>query len=166
MAMTMKVDGMEELSAMLRQLGDKAQAVASQSLYEGAKVMADAFKGAAGSIKAKRVKYPAPEGKKRLPSRDEKQAVMNAVGVARFKTTGDGVDTLVGVGGHNGYAMIDGKMKPVRLIARAINSGTSFMDKQPVFRRAKNQFSSSASRAIADKAEQLYDEIINGKGKN
>jgi hypothetical protein len=163
MAMTMKVEGMEEISRILTELGNKAPEVAAQSLYEGAGVMGDAFRQAANSIRAKRLKYPAPEGKKRLPSVEEKAAVVRAVGIAKFQKDGNEVDTIVGVGGSAGYADIAGHRKAVRLIARSINSGTSFMDKQPVFRQAKTKSQKTAAQAIVDKAEQMFNDITGTK---
>lgn len=160
--MTMKTEGLEEVSRILADLGDRAPEVAAKSLYSGAGIMADAFAAAAKNIKAKRMKYPAPEGKKRLPSPEEKAAVMQAVGIAKFEKNGSEVDTIVGVGGGSGYADVNGHRKAVRLIARSINSGTSFMDKQPVFRQAKTKNQKAAAQAIADKAEQMFNEIIGG----
>ena len=159
MAMTMKVDGMDELSRILQQLGDKAEAVAKRSLYEGAGIMADGFAKAAESIRTEPFR-----GKKdhRLPSPEEKNAMIGRVGIAKFNTTGMETDTLVGLSA-GGYVKIGSRNVAVRLIARSINSGTSFMEKQPVFRKAKTQFSKSASQAIVNKAEQMFDEIINGK---
>ena len=161
MAMTMKLEGADELGIILEALGNKAESVAKQSLYEGARIMADGYAKAAESIRTEPFR-----GKKdmRLPSPLEKTAVVGRTGIARFNATGSEVDTVIGIEA-DGYVMIWNRKKAVRLIARSINSGTSFMKKQPVFRKAKTTFTQSASQAIVDKAEQLYDEIINGSGK-
>lgn len=157
MAMTIKTDGLEQLHTMLAQLGDKAYDVAAESLYEGAGVVANAFKGAIGSIRTAPFK-----GKKdlRLPSPEEKAALRGKSGIANFNRTGDGVDTLIGISGSAGYADIGGKKKAVRLIARSINSGTSFMNPQPVFRRAVSKSRAQAQEAIVNKAEEKFNEII------
>ena len=161
MAMTIKTEGLEDLDRMLAELKDKAMDVAKVSLYDGAGIVADAFKRAAESIRTEPFKG---KREKRLPSPEEKAALIGRTGVARFKEDGGGVDTLIGVTGAAGYANIGGKPKAVRLIARAINSGTSFMERQPVFRKAKNVAQSTAKAAIVAKAEKMYDEIINGSG--
>ena len=167
MAMTIKTDGLDDLSKMLADLGVKAEEVAARALYDGAGVMADAFTVAAKRIRAEKQQKKNPKGEHtpaRWPTPDEKDAVVKAVGIAKFRKNGGEVDTLVGVGGSAGYAMIDGKKKPVRRIARSINSGTSFMHKQPVFRKAKNVAEKSATAAIVEKANEMYEEIINGSG--
>ena len=54
---------------------------------------------------------------------------------------------------------IHGKAVAVRKIVNAINSGTSFMTKQPVFRKAVSQARGDASAAIVAEADRLINEI-------
>ena len=165
MAMTIKTEGLTEVSAMLAKLGSKAEDVASGALFDGAGITADAFTQAANSIRTEPFHYiadPDLVGHKRLPSPEEKAALVGKSGIAKFNKNGSEVDTLIGITGSAGYVMIGKKPKAVRLIARSINSGTSFMDKQPVFRRAKSSSQSAAKAAIVDKAEKMFNEIING----
>ena len=162
MAMTIRTDGIEELGAMLAKLNDKAQDVASGALFDGAGIVADAFRTAVNSIRTAPFKY-APPGKTRLPSPAEKEALLGKSGIATFDKTGEEVNTLIGISGAAGYADVAGHTKAVRLIARSINSGTSFMQKQPVFRKAKSTSSGPAKAAIVSKAEEMFNEIIGGK---
>lgn len=161
MAMRIKTDGLTEVGEMLARLEGKAQEVASGALYDGAGIVADAFSAAVRSIRTEPFRY-APPGKTRLPSPEEKEALMGTTGIAKFRKSGGEVDTVIGISADAGYADVAGKPKAVRLIARSINSGTSFMKKQPVFRRAKSQSQNAAKAAIVAKAEQMFDEIING----
>ena len=160
MALTISTEGLDELSAMLAKLGDKAQGVASGALFDGAGVVADAMKAAVDSIGTAPFQY-APPGQHRLPSPEEKAALVGKTGIAHFRKNGSDVDTLVGVTGNAGYAMVGGKKKAVRMIARSINSGTSFMVKQPVFRRAASASTGAAKAAIVSKAEKMFEDIIN-----
>ena len=164
MPMTIQTDGLEELGRMMAQLGSKAQDVASGALYDGAGVVADAMRAAANSIQAepqRRKNRPPAKTPARLPTPAEKAAVVNKTGIAHFRKEADGVNTLIGVTGSAGYADVNGRRKPVRLIARAINSGTSFMKKQPVFRKAASMSKTQAQAAIVAKAEEMFNEIIN-----
>ena len=156
MAMTMKVDGIEELSRKLTDLGDRAEEVAAKALYAGAGVMANAYRNAAASVRAQPFRYAV--FKKRDPSFEEKAAIQGQTGIAKFDKSGSEVQTSVGLKG-SGYVTIAGKQKAVRQIANAINSGTSFMNKQPVFRKASTQTAKAASAAIVAKADQLIAEI-------
>ena len=158
MAMTMQVEGIEELSRKLTALGDRAEEVAARALYDGAGVMANAYTQAVNSIQAQPFRY-AFNGRQRYPSFEEKAALQGKTGIAKFDKNGAEVNTAVGISGA-GYANIAGKQKAVRLIANAINSGTSFTVKQPIFRRAASKAKGAASAAIVAKADQLISEII------
>lgn len=163
--MTIRTDGMEDLNAILARLEERATDVASGALFEGAGVVADAMKAAVGSIVTEQFNYvasPDSTGTKRYASPDEKAALVDKTGIAKFNKTGDGVDTLIGISGKAGYATVGGKPKAVRLIARSINSGTSFMHKQPVFRKAVTGSQAAAKAALLAKAEEMFNEIIGG----
>lgn len=157
MAMTMKSEGLDELGSRIAQLGIRAQEIASAALYDGAGVMAGALKKGVNSIETESFKY-APSGKTRKPSPQEKAALQRKVGIAKFHKNGSEVDTLVGMG-RSGYCQISGKKKPVIVVARSINSGTSFMEKQPVIRKAITQNKAAAEAAIVAKADAMINEI-------
>jgi len=161
MAMRIKTDGLDNVARMLAKLENEAMEVASAGLYDGAGIMASALNNGISSIKTEPFQYAA-DGKTRLPSPQEKAALERKVGISKFRKDGGSVDTIIGIG-MDGYTQISGKQKAVAVIARSINSGTSFMKKQPVFRRAKNQSQGAAKDAIVAKVEQMFDEIINSK---
>ena len=145
MAMTVKVDGMETISMMLQNLGDKAEGIASRGLFEGAGIMADEIRKEAAGI---RTGPGASRESARYATKEEKQIVMNAAaGIAKFKKNGTEVDTSIGFR-NAGYAEINGKSVPIPKIVNAINSGTSFMHKQPFVRKAANRAKERASEAI------------------
>jgi len=156
MAFDMKMEGLEELSAILGRLDSEAELVASGALYEGAGVIADAMSNAVDSIKTAPFKY---KRESRMPSPEEKEALRGKIGIAKFRKNGSEVDTIVGFTRGNGYVMLGKRKTAVRLIARSINSGTSFMGKQPVFRRAASKNKSAAEAAIVAKAEKMLQEI-------
>ena len=54
-------------------------------------------------------------------------------------------------------------MKPIGVIANAINSGTSFMHKDPFMRRAYRKGEQKAIEAIIRKGEEMIDKIIESK---
>lgn len=144
MAYTIRMEGMEELSGQLEKLGDKAQDVAALALYEGAGVVADAVSQAVQGIATAPFRY-ARGGRKRLPSPEEKAILTKArTGVAKFRKTGVSVQTSIGMQ-NAGYAQLGSKMKPIPLIANAIESGTSFMTKQPLIRKAARKAESRAA---------------------
>ena len=156
MAMTAKVDGMDEISEMLTALEEEAPKAAAAGLYDGAGVMAKEIEKGVNGIKTAPFKY-ASRGVMRAPSPEEQEALRGAIGVAKFDKNGTEVNTSVGFG-NAGYADVAGKQRPVALIANAINSGTSFMQKQPFFRRSASAGAKAAETAIIKAIEQRLDE--------
>lgn len=142
-----KTDGMEEISEMLSRMEDAAPKAAARALYEGAGIMADEITKGAQSIKTAPFRY-AGGGTTRLPSPEEKEIVLQAgAGIAKFSDNGTEIDTSVGYR-NSGYADLNGKKVPIPMIVNAINSGTSFMTKQPFVRKAANSGGKKAMEAM------------------
>ena len=149
---------MDDLTAMLAKAEESAPGIAAKALYNGAGVVADEISKGARGIQARRFRYA--NGWQRQPSLEEKEAVVSAgVGISKFKNTGNAVNTSVGYS-QSGYADVNGKRKPVALIANSINSGTSFMKKQPFVRKAASQSKTKASEAIEQEITKLTEQIL------
>ena len=159
MAVTMKVEGLDEISEMLSQLENDAQKIASMALYEGAGVMSGEIFRSAKAVRAEPFHY-AVFGT-RLPSEEEKEALLanGGIGIAKFDKNGSEVNTSVGYG-NSGYTEIKGRQKAVAQIANSINSGTSFMQKQPFIRKAASDGTKKATEAIRRAIEARVNEII------
>jgi len=158
MAFTIKVEGLTELISKMDKAPKNAEKVAAKALYEGAGVMADAVSQAVQGIATEPFKY-ASRGKTRKPSPEEKALVASAKhGVAKFRKNGMSVNTSVGFQ-NAGYGQIGNKTKPIPLIANAINSGTSFMQKQPFIRKAFSQKKGAAEAAIEAGILKYEDEL-------
>ena len=187
MAFNVHWEGCDELLRKMDKLPEKAAEIAGKALYEGAGVMADAVSRAVQGIATEPFQYAAG-GKKRKPSPEEKQIVMQAQhGVSKFKNTGTKIQTSVGFQ-KSGYGKVTwnharaknsrtlykqkngrmvhasqekggASMKPVPLIVNAINSGTSFMEKQPFLRKAFSQNQSAALAAIEAGIVSREDEL-------
>ena len=158
MGFSIHIEGLDELTRKMDKLGEKAQKVASEALYEGAGVMADQVSQAVHGIATEPFKYAAG-GRKRKPSPEEKAILEGAKkGVARFRKTGTEVQTSVGMQ-NSGYGDLNGKTVPIPKIANAINSGTSFMDRQPFFRKAVSTGNGAATARIEAEIKKRIDEL-------
>lgn len=67
-----------------------------------------------------------------------------------------GLSSTIGHGAQN--------QKPISVIANAINSGTSFMKKQPFVRKGVSKGKKAAVAAIVATAEKLFNQIISQSG--
>ena len=158
MAYQLKVGGMEEISETLTKLGEKAPGVAARALYEGAGIMAREINQKADQIRTSPFRYAA-NGQTRLPSPEEKEIVKQAAaGIAKFDKNGTEVNTSVGFR-NAGYAELAGKTVPVPKIVNAINSGTSFMPKQPFVRQAAKTGAAKAMKAMRESIDKDFEEI-------
>ena len=158
MPFSIQVEGMNELIRSMEKLPEKAAKVAAEALYEGAGIVADKVSGAVQGIATEPFKY-ATGGRTRKPSPEEKALVAGAKhGVAKFRKNGISVQTSVGYQ-NAGYGTINGKTKPIPQIANAINSGTSFMTKQPFMRKAFSQSKGPAQAAIEAGIHAREDEL-------
>ena len=193
MAYRSVTEGMEELSRALDSLGNAAQGVASVGLFEAAGVYADEVSRAVDGIAVSPYKYASRKrGETRDPSPEERAMLQGAgaAGIAKFKKTGVSVNTRVGFN-NAGYAPApwatkrhkgrttykwNGKevnhasksregadVKPIPMIANAINSGTGFMRKQPFFRKAVSRAKGNAEAAFDAAATAALDKLAQGK---
>lgn len=157
MAYTLKVDGLTEVSEMLTQMAEKAPAAASKAVYEGAGIVADEVRSQVDKIHAEPFHYAVFVT--REPSLEEKAIVQAAgAGIAKFRKNGSEVETSVGFA-KAGYAELKGKMVPIAKIANAINSGTSFMKKQPFMRKAASSGGRKAMDAMKQSIEASFEEL-------
>jgi len=159
MPYTLKVEGMDKIAQMLERTGDAAESIAARALYKGAGIVADEISKGAREVATKPFRFAI--GWERQPSPEEKEAIVSAgaAGIAKFRKTGTEVNTSVGYS-RSGYCTIAGKRKPIPKIVNSINSGTSFMKKQPFIREAVSLSRDRATEAIADEVTRLVDEII------
>lgn len=187
MSFSMEITGLDELAAAFTKLPEKARKISAEALYEGAGIVADALSKEIEGIQTAPFKYA--KGTRRLPSPEEKAIVAGASrGVAKFNKSSTHITTSVGFQ-KAGYAAITWNhaktgasrtkykltkrgnvrkagtvkrgqsVKPVAVIANAINSGTSFMKPQPFFRKAFDQSQGAAAGAIEGGIMARLDEL-------
>ena len=190
MAYKVMTEGMEELIQAMDQLGEAGRGAAAMGLYEAAGVYADEVSRAVHGIATEPFQYAAG-GRKRQPSPEEKAALQDAIGIAKFDKNGLSVNTGIGYA-KAGYVVVGGtrskkgrtnyradlktgrvmhasqagkgsvNVKPIALIANAINKGTSFMKAQPYFRKATARANGKAEAAFAAKAIEVLEKVIKG----
>ena len=161
MPITMNRTGLTALEESLQQLGEGADRIAAAGLYDGAGIMADEIKSEVKNIQTEEFHYAVfPGVTTRLPSPEEKEIVEQAAaGIAKFSKTGSEVNTSVGFR-NAGYARLKGRTVPIPKIVNAINSGTSFMKKQPFIRKAASSATKKVTAAIIDTVEKKLNEKI------
>lgn len=116
------------------------------SVYEGAKVVADNIKSALNSIPTQD-EYTKPGEMRRGITSEQKASLISGFGLSKIRSEGS-VNTKAGFSGSNGKTTN-------AAIARQVESGTSWMQKHPVIRRAANSSKGAAEAAMARKLDSI-----------
>lgn len=160
MAVDVKIEGMAEISEMLTKLETDAPKMAARMLYRGAAEVMNEVKRQEDAIETTEFRY-ASRGGTRKPSPEEKAVIQGKAGIAKFDKNGSEIGTSIGYG-NSGYAMLKDRRVPVAKIANSINSGTSFMKKQPFIRKAANAAGRRAEEAMKAEFDRITEEITGG----
>lgn len=135
--------GLDDLVAELDGLAQHLKGIGKYALYDGAGLMADAVKEAAGSLPYKG---------------STKAQIQAAVGIVKFRDTGDGSSTSVGFDGYFSGGK-DGKGFPIPFFVREVEGGTSKIPAHPFVRKAANATKASAEAAILAAADEKIKQI-------
>ena len=148
--------GLEEIQKHIEGLAEGTDGLLSKALFEGAKVMADGLKGAIEAL-------PEDPGFKNIKRGDNPRNVVTAedkadmiahMGISRFQKKTGQVYARVG---FDGYGSIKTKAfpqgRPVVLIARSINSGSSVRVKHPFTKPTINKYKQAANDAMRKAVE-------------
>ena len=140
---TIKFKKGDEYALRLSKLETGAEGIAKKALYAGAGVVADRIKNNLGSVP----KIPAYQ----------KNDLMNGFGITPMRNGGGMWDVHIGFDGYGSRPTANyPRGKPNQMIARAIESGTSFRPKTPFVRPAIN---SSRAAALAEMQRTIEEEL-------
>lgn len=154
-------DGIDNIISQFEDLAENADSIASKALYAAAGATADEVHKAISNIPTSKPKHGTPEDPVTGATALEKKSLHDAVGIAPFRSEGGAVDTSVGFDGHS-----DVKTKrwpqgiPNAVIARSIESGTSWRKKSPFMRKTKQKVQREIVKAAQEAAEEAINEIM------
>lgn len=149
--------GLEEYEKKLSRLGQESERIAGAAIYEGAKVMADAIKSSIQSLPVVRgygtEERPLPGG----VTSAQKQGLINGFGISSMQKDNGYYNVKIGFDGYNNTktkAYPQGQ--PNQLVARGVESGTSWKQKYPFVRPAVNK----SRKATEKRMEEILDREI------
>ena len=153
----LKFKGLDEYIEKLEKLTFDSEKYLGEALYKGAGLVADNLKNDLRSIP---IQEESKDNKKRTINQRQKDGLIDGMGIARKQETKNGINVKVGVGGYN--KMITKKYphgQPNIMIARSLESGTSFMPKNRVFsrsiNRSKKDCESTMKKIIEDNIQKI-----------
>lgn len=155
----MIVSGLDELEATIEKIGDHQDYIAKHAVYLGAGVIANA-------IKAEIKKIPEDHGRgnesHKLTGITKTQKAGLESGLFISKMNSDAGTTYVTIS-FNGYNEVKTNShpngQPNILVAREVESGTSWMQKHPFIRTAINRVKSQAIKAMQAGVSEAVKEL-------
>ena len=130
--------------------------MAGRSLYVGADIIADKFRENIKALpeRSKSAKQGAPL---RGVTPEQKQAMLDHMGIARMQNLDGTYDIKIGFEGYdNDKTKKYPNGHPISMIARSVESGTSFLQKTPFIRTTYQQAHAQAEAAMAETLEREW----------
>lgn len=162
--MKIQTKGAENTIRMLEKISKDTDGIMKAGLYEGANVVANQYKANLWKIPLEKSHDGLPrivkEGGKKLKgvTREQRDDLIKAMGISKMDSMMGNYDVSIGV---DGYGSIPTRKYPNgvpnAMLLRSIESGTSFRDKTPVVRPAKNSSQRRAVSAIEVKIKKLIE---------
>lgn len=160
MALKVKTTGLNETIKMLEKLSLNTDEIMGDVTIEGAKIATDTMRSEIKNLRTSD-KYAGGNGK-RYAKKEDVQGLLDSLGYTPTQSKGTIIDSNVGFDGYNSNKT---KKYPQghanRMIANAINKGTSFMIAQPFINRTKKRAQESCINAM----QKALDKIINAQTK-
>lgn len=152
---------LREYELMLGKLGNASKDICGEAIYEGAKIVADEVKSNLDSLNVTIDVLAMQKAKKGEPTyitQRAKDGLIKSFGVTPMQKDRNGIyNVKLGFDGYNDVKTKKWpKGQPNQLIARACESGSSAMIKQPFFRQAVQK---TRRKAEAKMAEVLDEKI-------
>jgi len=151
--------GLDDYIARLGNLEYKAPGVCGMAIYQGAKIVADKIRSNIEALPVAESK--STKGGRRNPTQAEKDGLLEGLGVAKKQTDGSFINVKIGMDGYN--SDVTAKYpngKPNAMIARSIESGTTFMNRIPFISRAVSSTKAAAEAAMKDEVDKQIAKIM------
>lgn len=162
---TIRFSKLRDYELMLGRIGDASKDICGAAIYEGAKIIADEVKNNLDSLNVTTDELAMLKAKKGEPTyitQRAKEGLIKSFGVTPMQRDRDGIyNVKLGFDGYNDVKTKKWpKGQPNQLIARACESGSSAMIKQPFFREAVQKTKKKAESRMAE----VLDEKIKKTG--
>ena len=148
-----KVVGIDSFIKDINELAGDAEGICKMAVYDGAAVVADAVKANINALPTRVNKFVPKGHKARGATANEKAALISGFGISRMRANGT-VDVSIGFDGYTETG------KPISMIARSIESGTSWLQKTPFVNKGVASSKGAAEAAM----QKRFDEEIKKRG--
>ena len=156
-----KFRGTDDYILKLRKLADQSEATVKKALYEGAGVVADEIRNSIKSIPKNDNTFGTTENPVVGLNGIQKAGLMDGLGISQMETSEGTINVKISFDGYNAMKTKKyPKGQPNILIARSIESGTSFRQKYPFVRKAVNKSRKKAQEAMQNVIDEEASKIM------
>lgn len=141
--------GLTEYIQKLGNLEYRADGIAGLAIYDGAKIVADQIHA---NIAALPTSGKSDRGR-RNPTQEEKNGLLEGLGIAKLQR-GSFINVKIGMDGYNNDKTENWPNgKPNAMIARSVEAGNTFMQRNPFISKAVSATRKAAEAAMAAKID-------------
>lgn len=156
----LKMQGLEKYEQQLLKLKDISREAIGQAIYDGAGIVADQVMANIQSLPVDERGYT-KEGTLHGVTSLQKAGLAEGFGIAKLQDEGGYAHVKLGFNGYNG---VKSKRypngQPNSMIARSVNSGSSFRDRIPFVDNAVSAKKSAAEQAMIKKFDSVIQKAL------
>ncbi len=160
----MQIKGLDEYLSAISELGNKTEKLTSEAIYNGANIMADEVRNKIEGLSTVNENYNRAayrKGYRGKLSEEQKKGLLDSLGIAKLEQSPAYKNVRIGFDGYNNVKTKKySNGQPNQLIARVVESGTSYTKKQPFFRPAVNAKKKTVEDKMAETFEKGIDKIM------
>ena len=152
--------GLEEYEAQLLKLRNLTEDMIGQAIYEGAAIVADEVKKGIESIPIDD-RYATGGTMLHGITQEQKQGLLDGFGIASMQNENGYLHVKLGFNGYNSMRTKNfPNGQPNSMIARSVNSGSSFRQRIPFVDNAVNSAKSRAEEKMKQKLDEAIEKAI------
>lgn len=156
----LKMQGLEKYEQQLLKLKDISREAIGQAIYDGAGIVADQVMANIQSLPVDERGYT-KEGTLHGVTSLQKAGLAEGFGIAKLQDEGGYAHVKLGFNGYNGVkSKTYPNGQPNSMIARSVNSGSSFRDRIPFVDNAVNAKKSAAEQAMIKKFDSVISKAL------
>lgn len=153
-------EGVDKLIAQYKKLESNTEKVIGKAVYEGAGVVMKNVEGAVASISTDN-RFGTAENPTTGPSTIQKIGLQQALGIAKMRNDNGFYNVKIGFDGYNSVKTKTWPQgQPNMMVARAVESGTSWMQKQPFMRKAEQASKGPCEAKMGEVVDREISKLI------
>lgn len=153
-------EGVDKLVAQYEKLQSNTDEVIGKAIYNGAGVVMKACQAAVEGISTDN-RFGTSENPVSGPSTIQKLGLRYSLGIAKLRDDGGFKNVKIGFDGYNNVKTKRWPQgQPNMMVARAVESGTSWMQKQPFMRKAEQSSRSQCEKVMSETVDREIQKII------